>query len=41
MPENYDHLIELEITVAEVGIDWGFVLGQIFDFPDLEEKKSI
>lgn len=39
--ENYDHLIELEITIAEVGFAWGFVLGQIFDFPDLEGKKSI
>ena len=38
---NFDALIELEITIAEVGFAWGFVLGQIFDFPDLEGKKSI
>ena len=38
---NLDPLIELEITIAEVGFAWGFVLGQIFAFPDLEEKKPI
>ena len=39
--ENFDPLIELEITIAQIGFAWGFVLGQIFDFPDPEGKKAI